>query len=63
MAKIKVAAWVITGIIFVRGVVTVVVTVLLGISNMTNLLTSTVTIFALVALMVLGNRVRDYGQP
>jgi len=59
VTKIKIAAWVITGIIFVRGVVTVVVTVLLGISNITNLLTSTIAIFALFALMLLGNRVKD----
>ena len=59
VAKTKIAAWVITAILFVRGVITVVVTVSLGISNMTNLLTSAIAIFALFALMLLGNRVKD----
>jgi hypothetical protein len=59
VAKIKIAAWVITAILFMRGVTTVIVTVLLGISNMTNLLISAIAIFSLVALMLLGNRVRD----
>ena len=59
MAKVRIAAWVITAILFVRGVVTVVVTVLMGISNIANLLTSAISIFVLVVLLLLGNRVRD----
>jgi len=59
VAKIKSAAWVITGILFVRGLITVVVTVLLGISNVTNLLTSAIAIFTLVALLLCGTRVKE----
>ena len=61
IAKIKIAVWVITAILFVRGVTTVVVTVSMGISNITNLLTSSIALFALFALMLLGNRVNDNG--
>ena len=58
-AKIKVAAWIITAILFVRGVATIVVTVSMGISNMTNLLTSVIAIFVLVILLLFGNRAKD----
>lgn len=59
IAKVKVAAWVIAAILFVRGVVTTLVTVLLGISNVMNLLTSTIAISVLVVLLLLGARIKD----
>ena len=59
VAKIKFAAWVITAVLFVRGIATVVVTVSQDISHMTNFLTSTIAIFALFGLLLLGNRVKD----
>jgi len=59
MAKIKIAAWVIVACLLVRGVATVLITVLLGVDNVTNLLTSTIAIFALAILLLLGMRVKD----
>jgi len=57
--KVKMAVWVIVACLLVRGFVTALVTVLLGISNVTNLLTSTIAMFALIVLLLLGIRVRD----
>jgi len=59
IAKVKVAAWVIAAILLVRGVVTTLVTALLGISNVMNLLTSTIAISVLVVLLLLGARIKD----
>ena len=58
-AKVKNAAWVIIAMLFVRGLATALVTMLLGISDVGNLLTSTIAISVLLVLLLLGVRVKD----
>jgi len=59
MEKVRIVGWVIMAALFIRGLVIVVVTVSLGIGSITNLLTSTIVIFILVILLLLGVRVTD----
>jgi len=58
-ARVKIAVWVIIALLLGRGLIITVVTLSFGISNVVNLLTSTIGIFVLVVLLVLGTRVKD----
>ena len=57
--KVKIVAWIVMAILFVRGIIIVAVNISLGISNITNFLTSTIALFALVVLLLLGTKVKD----
>ena len=57
--KVKIAAWVIIALLSVRWLVITVVTVLFGISNVMNFLTSSIAFFVLIVLLLLGVRVKN----
>jgi len=59
MTKGRITAWIVIAIMSVRGIIITLVTALFGISNIVNLLTSTIGIFTLVVLLLLGTKVKD----